>query len=149
MRRRWLFCWTTTSLLRNFWGTALLAFWKAFANCFSFDNWNLLNLLSLYLDWYVLSYDDDYDDDDDDDELFLWYGWSTKGVQPYFQPGPLSEIFIIVNLWHAVSRIWTCAEPEFRLSLMKLCSSDNHYTTAPLFAFRMGGKFSFLFAIWL
>ena len=29
------------------------------------------------------------------------------------------------------SRIWTCAEPEFRLSWMKLCSSDNHYTTAP------------------
>ena len=20
------------------------------------------------------------DDDDDDDELFLWYGWPTKGV---------------------------------------------------------------------
>ena len=30
------------------------------------------------------------------------------------------------------SRVWTCAEPEFRLSWMKLCSSDNHYTTAPL-----------------
>ena len=25
----------------------------------------------------------------------------------------------------------TCAEPEFRLSWVKLCSSDNHYTTAP------------------
>ena len=23
---------------------------------------------------------DDNDDDDDDDELFLWYGWRTKGV---------------------------------------------------------------------
>ena len=23
---------------------------------------------------------DDDDDDDDDDELFLWYGWPTKGV---------------------------------------------------------------------
>ena len=30
-----------------------------------------------------------------------------------------------------LSRVWTCAEPEFRLSWMKLCSSDNHYTTAP------------------
>ena len=30
-------------------------------------------------DLYVLS-DDDDDDDDDDDELFLWYGWPTKGV---------------------------------------------------------------------
>ena len=29
------------------------------------------------------------------------------------------------------SRVWACAEPEFRLSWMKLCSSDNHYTTAP------------------
>ena len=24
---------------------------------------------------------------------------------------------------------WTCAEPGFRLCCMKLCSSDNHYTT--------------------
>ena len=24
--------------------------------------------------------DNDDDDDDDDDELFLWYGWPTKGV---------------------------------------------------------------------
>ena len=31
----------------------------------------------------------------------------------------------------AASRVWACAEPEFRLSWMKLCSSDNHYTTAP------------------
>ena len=29
--------------------------------------------------------DDDDDDDDDDGELFLRYGWQTKGVQP----GPL------------------------------------------------------------
>ena len=29
------------------------------------------------------------------------------------------------------SRVWTCAEPEFRLSWMKLRSSDNHNTTAP------------------
>ena len=28
----------------------------------------------------------------DDDELFLWYVWPTKGVKPYFQPGPLPEI---------------------------------------------------------
>ena len=38
------------------------------------------------------------------DELFLWYGWATKGVKPYFQPGPLSEILTIANLWHAASR---------------------------------------------
>ena len=27
---------------------------------------------------------------------------------------------------------WTCTKPEFRLCWMKLCSSDNHYTTVPL-----------------
>ena len=32
---------------------------------------------------------------------------------------------------YALSRVWTCAEPEFRVSWMKLCSSDNHYTTTP------------------
>ena len=30
---------------------------------------------------------------------------------------------------HAASRIWTCAEPEFRLWWIKLCSSNNHCTT--------------------
>ena len=74
----------------------------------------------------------DDDDDYDDDELFLWYGWLTKGVSPYFQPGLLSEILTIANLQHAASRVWTCAEPEFRLSWMKLCSSDKHYNTAPV-----------------
>ena len=34
----------------------------------------------------------------DDEELFLWYGWATKGVQPYFLLGPLSEIFTIASL---------------------------------------------------
>ena len=47
---------------------------------------------------------------------------------PYFQPGPLSEILTITNLQYAASRIWNCAEPEFRLSWMKLCSRVNHYT---------------------
>ena len=51
--------------------------------------------------------------------MFLW---------PYFQLGPLSEILKIVNLRYAASRIWTCAEPEFGLSWMKLCSRVNHYT---------------------
>ena len=61
--------------------------------------------------------------------VFFWYGWPTKDVYPFFQPGPLSEILTISNLQHAVSRIWTCAEPEFRLCWMKLCGSDNYYTT--------------------
>ena len=50
--------------------------------------------------------DDDDDYDDEDDELFLWYGW------------PMSKIL-------------NCTEPEPKLSWIKLCSSDNHYTTAP------------------
>ena len=49
--------------------------------------------------------DDSDDDDDDDDELFLWYGWPKKGVWPYFQPGPLSEILTIANLRQAASRV--------------------------------------------
>ena len=48
---------------------------------------------------------DDNDDDDDDDELFVWYGWLTKDVQPYFQPGSLSEFLTIANLRHAASRV--------------------------------------------
>ena len=60
-----------------------------------------------------------------DDELLLWYGWPTKGVKPYFLPGPLSEILTIANLRHAASRIWACAKPGFRLCWIKLCSSAN------------------------
>ena len=41
----------------------------------------------------------------------------------------LSEILTNANLWHTANRIWTCREPEFRFSWMKLCSSDKHYTT--------------------
>ena len=62
----------------------------------------------------------------------MLYGWPTKGVWPYFQPEPLPEILTIANLGHAASRLWICAEPEFKLSWMKLCSSYNHCTTAPL-----------------
>ena len=48
-----------------------------------------------------------------------------KVFMPYFQPGPLSEILTIANLWHAVSKVWTCAESEFRLCWTKLYSIDN------------------------
>ena len=34
---------------------------------------------------------------------------------------------------HAESRAWTCAEPEFRFSWMKLCITDNHYNTLLLY----------------
>ena len=66
-----------------------------------------------------------------DEELYLWYGWPAKDGYPYFQPEPLSEILTTAYLRLAASRVWTCVKPEFRLSWMKLCSSDNHYATAP------------------
>ena len=65
----------------------------------------------------------------DDDELFYWYGWPVKGFWPHFQPGPLSEVLTIANFWH--SSTCTRAEPDFRLHWIKLCSSDNYYTTVP------------------
>ena len=43
----------------------------------------------------------------------------------------MSEILTNANLRHTASRVWTCAETEFKLSWMKFCSSDNHYTTTP------------------
>ena len=89
-----------------------------------------LKIVSLIGTDFVFVHDDD--DDDDDDELFVWYGWPTKGIWPHFQPGPLSEILTIANLWHVASKIWTYTESEFRLCWMKLSSSDDHYTTAPL-----------------
>ena len=55
-----------------------------------------------------------------------------RAFTPNFRAGPLSEILTIANLRQAASRISTRAEYEFRLCLMKLCSSDNHYTTAIL-----------------
>ena len=53
--------------------------------------------------------------------------WESSSL---FLGGPLSEILNISNIQHAASRIWACAEPEFRLCWMKLCSNDKHYTTA-------------------
>ena len=64
--------------------------------------------------------------------LFLRNSWPMKGIKPYFQPGPLSDILTIANLWHAGSRVSTCTEAEFRLCWMKVCNSDNHYTAAPI-----------------
>ena len=51
---------------------------------------------------------------------FSGNGWPMKRVKPYFQPRLLSEVLTIAN-FHIASRIWTCAEPEFRLCWMKLC----------------------------
>ena len=64
------------------------------------------------------------DDDVDDDELFLWYG----------PAGTMSKILTMANLRHAANMIWTGAESEFRLCYINLHSTDNHYTTAPLYS---------------
>ena len=39
----------------------------------------------------------------------------------------LSEILIIANIRHAAIMIWTCAEPEFSLCWIKLCTRDNQH----------------------
>ena len=55
-------------------------------------------------------------------ELFLLNVWPTKNVKPSFQSDPLSEVFIIANLGHAVRRIPACTdwrEPESRLLVSK------------------------------
>ena len=63
--------------------------------------------------------------DDDGDELILWNGWPTKSFKPYFQLVLLSKVLTIASLRYVVSRIWTCAEPEFRLCWRKSCISYN------------------------
>ena len=70
----------------------------------------------------------------DDDEWWwvVFVVWLTNERHlALFPPGRLSEILTIANVRHPATRIWTCTEPEFRLSGMKLCSSDNCYTVAP------------------
>ena len=51
-----------------------------------------------------------------------------KVFMPYFQLGPLSQIFTIVNFWHATNWVWTYTESEFRHYWMKLYSIDDHHT---------------------
>ena len=65
--------------------------------------------------------------DVDDDELFLWYGWPTKGLA-LFPAGTIAR-----DLHHRESptrREQDLNPRRTRLWWMKLCSSDNHYTTA-------------------
>ena len=58
--------------------------------------------------------------DGDDYEMILWYGSPTKGDKPYFQPGPVSKILAIANLWHVASKNWTCAIPEVQALLNEM-----------------------------
>ena len=37
--------------------------------------------------------------------LFFWYGCLTKGVKPYFQKAPLSEILIVTDILLAANKI--------------------------------------------
>ena len=62
--------------------------------------------------------------------MMIWFCGMVDQRKPYFQPRLLSEIDTIMNLRQAASRVWTWTEPESRVSWMKLCSSDTHYTTA-------------------
>ena len=36
----------------------------------------------------------------DDDEFFLQNRWLMKGIEPYFQPGPVFEVIIIIITNH-------------------------------------------------
>ena len=69
---------------------------------------------------------------DNDDELFLRNDWPMKGVKPFFEPGPLSKILTIANLWHVASRFLICAKPVFRVCWTKLHCINNDYITTPL-----------------
>ena len=76
---------------------------------------------------------------DDDDLLMIMncfcgmVDW-TKVCQFLFSAGTIVSDHC-QYLRHAASRTWTCAEPEFMLSGMTLCSSDNHYTTVVIVVF--------------
>ena len=52
-----------------------------------------------------------------------------------FPEGPLSKAPFIAKLQHSPRRIWTCAEPEFRLWWLKLIGSDNHQTVVQSYKF--------------
>ena len=62
---------------------------------------------------------------DDDDELFLWrlalFPAGTIVRDPHHRESPTRR-----------EQGLNLRRTEFRFSWMKLCSSDNHYTTAPL-----------------
>ena len=69
-----------------------------------------------------------------DDELLLWSG-DWRMVISHISSQSHMKILIIATIQPATSRIWTWVEPEFRLCQVKLCSSDNHYTTVQILQF--------------
>ena len=62
---------------------------------------------------------------------FIFMVWLTGERRLALFPAGTIVRDPLANLQHVASRIWTSAEPEFKLCWMKLCSSDNHYTTGP------------------
>ena len=58
--------------------------------------------------------------------IFWEMKWPMKSIKPYFQLGPLPEIFTIADLWNPASKVYSCTEPQFRLCRMKLCSNVKH-----------------------
>ena len=51
------------------------------------------------------------------------------------KPGPLSEVLNTTILWHAVSRIWTKAQPKPWLSQMKLQNTVKYPQAIVTFTF--------------
>ena len=62
-------------------------------------------------------------------DTFTWFELSFKALTPNFHSRPILRDFH----HHKSYMPWggTCTEPEFKRCWTKLCSSDNHYTTAP------------------
>ena len=56
--------------------------------------------------------------------------WLTDERRLVLFPATFSDILTLTNLRLAASRIYICKDPDLRLWWMKLCSSDNHCTTA-------------------
>ena len=53
--------------------------------------------------------------------IIIFMEWLTN-KRHYFQLGPLPEILIITDLWHATTRVWTWAEPKINFLLLLLLS---------------------------
>ena len=66
----------------------------------------------------------------------LWWWWWIVFVVWLTNEGRLAlfPATTIVRDPQLTIRVWTCVEPELRLSWMKLCSRDNHYTRFILFS---------------
>ena len=83
--------------------------------------------------FFLFNIDDDDDDDDDDDNDYDQRGFcgmvdQRKTFSLIFSLDHCRQRFSQSWISDTPSRIWTCAEPEFRLCWMELCSSDTYIT---------------------